>query len=263
MLSKRLSLVAVFLLVSMSSSVVRAQLSSAATTQAVAALPLASHPQGQAMMAQAAQKVALLDVNFTFLDKSYNNDTYATDPLGNRYRTGCYRFKATSGFRFKVDVPQFTLTPQGLTVTQNIAKLNADGLAAKIQVLACQDIGIGVGLRLSDLKVTYTARPMISFGQADGACTVSWNQDTDDVNVTIGDLNILGVQNDVDNLAKNAVREAVNLALDGFFGGLMRNELMKVAVGVCGAPAQPRQTQQPAQTQQPIQQAPPTRPRTR
>ena len=196
--------------------------------------PLASYAQGQAMMAEAAQKAALLDITFTFLNKQYEKDTYATDPFGNKYRTGCYRFKATSGFRFKVDVPQFTLTPQGLTITQNIAKLNADGITAKAQVLACQEFGIGVGIRLSNLKVIYTARPMISFNGAGGSCTISWNQDSDDVQVTIGDMNILGVQNDIDNLAKDAVREAVNLTLDGFFGSMMRNELVKISIGVCG-----------------------------
>lgn len=219
---------------------VRSQVSTAAGIQTAAVpIPLGSYAQGQAMMTQAAQNVALLDVNFKFLDKSYEDNTYATDPLGNRYITGCYRFRATSGFRFKVDVPQFTLTPQGLTVTQNISRVTADGLAVRVRVVVCQDVSIAsVGLRLSDLKVTYTARPMISFGQSNGACTVSWNQDTDDVRVTIGDLNVLGVQNDVDKLAKDAVREALNLALDGFYGSLMRNELLKVAVGVCGRPRQ-------------------------
>ena len=207
-----------------------------ATTQITAPIPLASFPQGQAMMAQAAQRVALLDVNFSFLNTTYSDDTYATDPLGNKYRLACFRFKATSGFKFKVDVPQYTLTAQGLTVTQNISKVTADGLTAKVQVVACQDITVGVGLRVSDLKVVYTARPMISLGQSNGACTVSWNQDTDDVRISIGDLNISGVQNDIDKLAKDAVREALNLALDGFYGSLMRNELMKVAVGVCGQP---------------------------
>lgn len=217
---------------------VRAQLNpgGAATTAAVP-IPLGTYAQGQAMMAQAAKNVALLDVNFKFIDKSYDDNTYATDPLGNKYITGCYRFKATSGFRFKVDVPTFTLTAQGLTVTQNIARLNYDGLSVKVRVLACQDIDLpSIGLRLSNLKVTYTARPMISFGQANGACTVSWNQDTDDVKITIGDLNILGVQNDIDKLAKDAVREALNLALDGFYGSLMRNELLKISTGVCGQP---------------------------
>jgi hypothetical protein len=228
----------------------RAQVNAGAATTAAVPIPLGQYAQGQAMMAQAAKNVALLDVNFKFIDKSYDDNTYATDPLGNKYITSCYRFKATSGFRFKVDVPQFTLTPQGLTVTQNIAKLNYDGLSVKVRVLACQDIDLpSIGLHLSDLKVTYTARPMISFGQANGACTVSWNQDTDDVRITIGDLNILGVQNDVDKLAKDAVREALNLALDGFYGSLMRNELLKISTGVCGQP--PAKAAQPAQAVKP------------
>ncbi|HLE56033.1 MAG TPA: hypothetical protein VJB15_03045, partial [Rhodothermia bacterium] len=86
------------------------------------------------------------------------------------------------------------------------------------------------------LKVTYTARPMISFNQSNGACTIGWNQDTDNVQVTIGDLNVLGVQNDLEKLAKNAVEDAVNLTLEGFFGSMMRSELLKVSAGVCGAP---------------------------
>lgn len=208
----------------------------AGSTMGVAPIALAHYAQGQAMMAEAARKAALLEITFTFLDKEYKDDTYATDPFGNKYRTGCYRFKVNSGFRFKVDVPQFTLTPQGLTIVQNISKINADGLAAKAQILACHDVSVGVGLRLSDVRVTYTARPTISFNQSNGACTIGWNQDTDDVRVTIGDLNVLGVQNNIDKLAKNAVEDAVNLTLDGFFGSMMRNELMKISVATCGVP---------------------------
>lgn len=203
-------------------------------------MPLASYAQGQAMMAEAARKAALLDISFTFLDKEYKDDTYATDPFGNKYRTGCYRFKATSGFRFRVDVPTFTLTNAGLTITQNISRIEANGLTAKFQVLACQDISISsLGVLMKDLKVVYTSRPMISFNGAGGACSISWNQDTDDVRVTIGDLNILNLQNDVDKLAKQAVEDAVNLAFGGFFGSMMRGELIKISTGVCGQP-QPR-----------------------
>ncbi len=206
-------------------------------TQMVAPIPLAQYAQGQAMMAEAARKAALLDINFTFLDKEYKDDTYATDPFGNKYRTGCYRFKATSGFRFKVDVPTFTLTNQGLTITQNISRIEANGLTAKFQVLACQDISIStLGVLMKDLKVVYTSRPMISFNGAGGTCSIGWNQDTDAVSVTIGDLNILNLQNDVDKLAKHAVEEAVNLALGGFFGSMMRGELIKISTGVCGQP---------------------------
>jgi hypothetical protein len=238
MFAKQGSVVVLVALLTVVPAGLRAQLNSgAAAAVGPIPIPLASYPQGQAMMAQAAKNAALLDVNFKFLDKSYDNNTYATDPLGNKYITGCYRFKATSGFRFKVDVPQFTLTAQGLTVTQNIAKLNYDGLSVKVRVVACQDIDLpSIGLRLSNLKVTYTDRPMIGFNQSNGACTVSWNQDTDDVRITIGDLNVLGVQNDVDKLAKDAVREALNLALDGFYGSLMRNELLKISTGSCGQP---------------------------
>lgn len=49
-------------------------------------------------------------------------------------------------------------------------------------------------------------------------------------------MNVLGVQNDLEKLAKNAVEDAVNLTLEGFFGSMMRSELLKVSVGVCGQP---------------------------
>jgi hypothetical protein len=224
----------------------------AGNISAAAPIPLASHPQGQAMMAQAVQRTALIDVNFKFLDKSYENNTYATDPLGNKYITGCYLFKASSGFRFKVDVPQFTLTPQGVTITQNIAKINADGLAAKFRAVACHDVDVGVGLRLSDVKVTYTAKPMLSFSQ--NACTLSFSQNNDEVRVSIGDLNVLGVQNNIDQLAKKAIVEAINATFEAYYGTVMRGELAKVTVDVCGpivssgspASSAPPTTRQPA-----------------
>ena len=203
-------------------------------TAVAAPIPLASYAQGQAMMAQAAQKAALFDINFTFINKTYENDQYTTEPItGKKIRTACIRFKASSGFRFKVDVPTFTLTTQGLTITQNIAKLNADGLAAKFQAGPCQDIPFGVGLRLTDVKVVYKVRPMLTFNQ-NNSCALVWNSETDDLRVSIGDLNILGVQNNIDKLAKDAVREAVNLTLAGFYGTVMRNELSKITIATCG-----------------------------
>jgi hypothetical protein len=202
---------------------------------AMVPIPLASYGQGQAMMAQAAQNAALLNINFTFLNKTYENDQYVTEPVtGRKVRTSCIRFKATSGFQFKVDVPTYSLTQAGLTVTQNISRIRADGLSAKFQLGPCQDIGVGVGVQLSDVKAVYKARPTVTFSTA-GACTVHWNQDTDDITVSIGDLNIIGVQNNIDKLAKDAAREAINAALDGFYGRMMRNELLKVSVGTCGA----------------------------
>jgi hypothetical protein len=230
---------------------------------AAAPIPLASHPQGQAMMAQAAQRAALLDLNFKVLDKSYEDNTYATDPLGNKYITGCYMFKASSGFRLKVDVPQFTLTTQGLTVSQNISRINADGLIAKVRVVACQDISTGVGLRLSDVKVTYRAKPMLSFSQGNGSCTVGWSPDNDEIHVDIGDLNILGVQNNLDQLARKAVVEALNAMLERFYAETMKDELVKVSLGVCGQSAS---SASPASTSQPVTRSPATRqpaPRTR
>lgn len=206
---------------------------------AVAPIPLASYAQGQAMMAQAAQNAALLAINFTFLNKTYENDQYIKDPItGNKVRTSCIRFKATSGFQFKVDVPTYTLTTAGLTVTQNISKIKADGLSAKFQLGPCQDIGVGVGVQLTDVKAVYKARPTVTFSST-GACTIHWNQDTDDTTISIGDLNILGVQNNIDKLAKDAAREAINAALDGFYGKIMRNELLKVSFGTCGGGKKP------------------------
>lgn len=200
---------------------------------ATVAVPLASYAKGQQMMTDASKNAALLDINFQFLDKTYENDVYARDPLGNKYRVSCVRFKSTSGFRFKVDQPQFTLNAQGLTIVQNISRITADGLTVKVQFGPCADIAAGVGVRLSDVKLTYRAKPMIAFDQ-DQHCKVTWSQESDDLSISIGDLNITGVQNDIDKLAKDAVREALNLALTGFYGSRLRGELLKISINVCG-----------------------------
>jgi hypothetical protein len=52
--------------------------------------------------------------------------------------------------------------------------------------------------------------------------------------VSIGDLNIYNTQNDLDKLAKDAVREAVNFTMNDILGSLMRNELTRITVDVCG-----------------------------
>ncbi len=200
---------------------------------AMAPIPLASHPQGQQMVAQAAEKVALLDINFKFLNKTYENDQYVREPItGKKVRTACIRFKSTSGFRFRMDTPKFVLNNEGLTVEQNFSRITADGLTVKIQLGPCADVAAGIGLRLSDVKVTYKARPMLSF--ENNYCKLNWNLSTDDMKISIGDLNITGVQNNIDKLAKDAVREALNATLKGVFGGMMRGELAKITVNVCG-----------------------------
>lgn len=212
----------------------RDKVRSGATTAAISARPLASHPQGQQMMAEAAQKAALLDINFKFLNKTYENDQYVRDPITKtRIRTACLRFKASSGFRFRMDVPKFTLTNTGLTVEQNFSKISADGLTVKVQVGPCADIAAGVGIRLSNVKAVYKARPMLSFDQ-NNYCKLNWNLDSDDMRISIGDLNIIGVQNNIDKLAKDAVREALNAVLEAVFSGTLRSELAKISINVCG-----------------------------
>lgn len=212
----------------------KSKLGTGATTTALPVRPLASHPQGQQMTAEAAQKVALLDINFKFLNKTYENDQYVREPItGKKIRTACIRFKASSGFKFRMDVPAFTLTNQGLTVEQNFSRIHADGLLVKVQLGPCADVSAGVGLRLSDVKVVYKARPTLSFDQ-NNYCKLNWNLDSDDLRIAIGDLNIIGVQNNIDKLAKDAVREALNAALASVFTGTLRGELAKITTNVCG-----------------------------
>ena len=198
-----------------------------------AARPLSTHPQGQQMMAEAVHNAALLDIKFEFLNKTYENDVYAKDPLGNRYRVSCVRFKSTSGFRFTMDEPTFALTTHGLRIEQNISKLTADGLTVKVQFGPCTNITAGIGVRISDIKIIYLANPMIS-GADSEPCKMTWSLDTDELRISIGDLNISGVQNDIDKLAKDAVREALNMSFDSYFGSRMRGELLKVSVKTCG-----------------------------
>jgi hypothetical protein len=202
------------------------------TATSMAPIPLASHPQGQAMMAEAVRKAALLDINFQFLDKTYENDTYVRDPLGNKQRVACWRFRGTSGFRFKVDHPKYSLTGQGLTIDQNISRITADALTVKVQVGPCVDVAAGLGLRLSNVRVVYKAKPMIRMEA--NRCVTSWSTQTDELNISIGDLNITGVQNNLDTLAKDAAREAVNATFDTYFGSVLSRELVKASVSFCG-----------------------------
>jgi hypothetical protein len=204
------------------------------TTQTLQTIPLVAHEQGQAMMQQAMTRL-LPDVTVTFLDKDYENDQYVKDPItGNKVRTACLRFRASSGFRFKMDPPQHSLTTQQLTVTANIARIRADGLAFKFMPGPCAWVGAGFGVQLTDVKLVYKARPMLTFDGANGACRLVWNNDPNGLAVSIGDLNIIGVQNNLDGLAKNAVREALNFSLDAAFGSGLRGELQKVVLDTCG-----------------------------
>jgi hypothetical protein len=211
-----------------------AQLNPGITQQAIQAIPLASYSQGQSMMQQAISQLKL-DVKFKFLNKEYENDQYTREPItGKKVRTSCVRFKADSGFEFKLEPPQYTLTTQGLTVSQNIAKIRADGLAIKFQLGLCNWIGAGLGLQLTDVKAVYKARPMLSF-QNPNACKLIWNNDPNSLNISIGDLNVIGVQNNIDKLAKDAAREAINATLDGAFGVALRGELQKIVLNTCGS----------------------------
>jgi hypothetical protein len=207
-----------------------------ATLQGAKALqniPLASYPEGEAMMRQAISQLKL-DLKFSFLNKDYEDDKYVRDPVtGNKVRVSCVRFKADSGFQFKIDPPQYALTPQGLTVTQNIAKIRADGLTSRFQLGPCAWVGAGLGLQLTDVKYVYKARPMLNFGSE--ACKLVWNNDPNSLQISIGDLNIIGVQNDIDKLAKTAVREGVNYTLDAMLGSALRGELQKVVISACGS----------------------------
>jgi len=204
-------------------------------TQVHIPMPLAQHPQGQQMMAAAVKNASLLDINFTFLNKTYEKDVYGPrNPVtGKRIRLSCVRLKVTSGFALRVDVPQFTLNLQGLTVSQNISRISNDGIKIKWQLGPCFENAGGFGFRLSDVKFVYKARPTLTFDEQ-GFCRLSWNEKPDEFRVSIGDLNIYNTQNDLDKLAKDAVREAVNFTLNDILGSLMRNELTRITVDVCG-----------------------------
>ena len=203
--------------------------------QAQVPMPLAQHPQGQQMMAAAVKNASLLDINFTFLNKTYEKDVYGPrNPItGKRIRLSCVRLKVTSGFALRVDVPQFTLNLQGLTVSQNISRISNNGIKIKWQLGPCFENAGGFGFSLSDVKFVYKAHPTLTFDEQ-GVCRLNWNAKPDEFRVSIGDLNIYNTQNDLDKLAKDAVREAVNFTLNDILGSLMRNELTRITVDVCG-----------------------------
>jgi hypothetical protein len=203
-------------------------------TQALAAMPLASFPQGKAMVDKAIAQLAP-DVAMTFLNKDYENDVYAKEPVtGQKVRVSCVRFRATSGFRFAMDPPKYTLDTQKLLLTAHIAKIRADSLSFKFMLGPCAWVGGGYGVQLTDVKLTYKARPMLSFDDS-GGCRLAWNNDPNSLTLSVGDLNILGMQNDLDKLAKDAAREAINFSLDAVFGSALRGELQKVTLNTCGS----------------------------
>jgi len=196
------------------------------------ATPLAKQPQAQAMMAAAVKRIALADIKFTFLDKTYEHDVWAKDPFGNKYRLSCVRFAATSGFQFRVDQPTFQLNEQGLTISQNIARINANGLKFKFQLGPCVQSTAGFGIDVSNVNFVYKMKPMIVTEH--GLCKVTFDQFPDHLRVSIGSLHITGVQNDLANLAKDAIREAINMTLEGGYLSLVRSEMAKVTAEFCG-----------------------------
>lgn len=183
-------------------------------------------------MAKTAKNAALVDVNFRFLNKTYEKDVW-TGPRWARARVSCVRFKALSGFRMRIDPPKYQLTMQGLVIQQNIARVAAHGVRVKWQLGPCVEHAAGVGISLSDIRFVYKARPLLTF-DGKGICRLTYNQDTGGLRVAIGGMNITGLQNDLDRLAKNAVREGVNFTLEGAYGSLIENSLKRVVLDVCG-----------------------------
>jgi hypothetical protein len=197
---------------------------------AMAPMPLASYPQGQAMLKQALDALAL-SATFKFLDKTYENDQYAS-VAGQKVRTACLRSRATSGFAFNMPRPTAQLTHEGLRVVGTINHIDANGLTVKVQAGPCMDIASGMGIKLSDVKVIYEARPTLRFSE--GVCHLHWNEDPDSLRVQIGDMNIIGLQNNLDKLAKDAVREAANATFKLIHHSL-RNNLNSVSIDTCGS----------------------------
>ncbi|MEO5656654.1 MAG: hypothetical protein ABIO65_01930 [Nitrospiria bacterium] len=197
-------------------------------------IPLAEHPQGRQMMAKAATEAALVEIKVKFLDKTYKNDVKVRDPItGKKVRVSCRRFRGVSGFTLTIDKPSFDLTSQGLTISQNISRLSAQGIKIKWQLGPCAWSATGVGVSMSDIEFVYKAKPMLTF-DGNGACRLTFNSQTEKLKVKIGDFNITGVQNDLDKLAKDAFREGINAALSAMYGNLMADSLAKVTVDMCG-----------------------------
>ncbi len=194
-------------------------------------IPLASYPEGPAMLQQALSNLSL-SVNFKFLDKTYENDQYAS-VAGQKVRTACLRLRATSGFAFNMPRPTAQLdAAAGVRVVAIINKIDANGITVKAQAGPCMDISTGMGVKLTNVKVVYETRPTLSFS-ADG-CRLQWNEQPDSLKVSIGDLNILGLQNNLDKLAKDAVREAANSTFK-LVHTLLRNEMNSISLNTCGS----------------------------
>jgi hypothetical protein len=198
-------------------------------------IPLGEHPQGRQMMAKAAKDAAMVDISFKFLDKTYKDDIYVREPItGKKARVSCRRFRGVSGFDLKIDPPQYKFTDGGLTLTQNISRISAQGLKVKWQLGPCVESVAGIGVKMSDVTFVYKARPMLAF-DGNGFCRLTFNSETEKIRVKIGDLNITGVQNDLDKLIKDAFREGLNATFKAMYGKLMGDALAKVTLNMCGS----------------------------
>ena len=193
---------------------------------------LGKHPQGQQIVEEAIKRLSSMQLQYKFLDKTYKNDVYAKEPItGQKVRVSCVRLKGESGFGFRIDPPQFKLSTEGLVITQRFPRIAAQGLKVKFQLGPCVEHTVGIGVVLSDVTFTLRARPMIAISS--DACRVTLNQDQEDFRVAIGGMNITGLQNDLDPLAKEAFEESLNALLNGTYELFVTDAMQRASVQLC------------------------------
>lgn len=191
-------------------------------------IPLSKYGKHRELLSRASQEAPLIDFQIKAATKEFEADQHA---LG--VRTSCVRFKASSGFRLKVDRPKFSAAGDTLTIDQNIAKIAVDGLHAKFQLGPCLEHSVKFGIVASNVHFIYKAKPMVSF-DGKGLCKLKFNPETQKINVKIGGFNAHGVQNDLDKLVKRWLDDTLEDSLNGLYGMHMGNTFVKVALDFCG-----------------------------
>jgi hypothetical protein len=195
-------------------------------------IPLGKYEKYQELLNKAAGEIALINIDVRASTKEYEHDVY--QDLGfKKVRVSCVRFKSSSRFALKVDVPTFTVSGDTLKVDQKISRLTADGLHARFQLGPCMEHSTGFGFTASDIHFITKAKPTLRF-DAQGKCSLIWGGDSGDIDVKIGDFNARGVQNDLDKLVKKWAAKSMEEALNAAYPSRVGPLVSKIAIDFCG-----------------------------
>jgi len=187
----------------------RAALSTAATTKAfnrATAKHVKDLQDVQKFFASLGHEVEKLNINVALIG-------------GNKYMVNdCLGIKASAGqFTFRPGAPSLRLDGSGVLMQFVVNRVALDGLSVRIRPNASNPAKLckfskrfGVGGSASNVRFEIRFDPLLDLRE----CKV---QTAGQIrySLAIGGFNLRPLQNDLDNVAKNMIEEAINLFLDG------------------------------------------------